>query len=451
MTDAKKLQGEIQKRSIARLGPLFSRYQLDQTTLESALKWKSIVLLLGNFSSGKSTLINELFVTDIQRTGQSPTDDSFTVLTAPEPGSAPKETPGSTLVNDERLPFSPLKKYGEQFTSHFNMKQIDSPQLENMAIIDTPGMLDAVTEKDRGYDYNGVIGDLASLADLVILMFDTHKSGTIREVYDTIRNTLPGSSGEDRVIFVMSRIDECDNPGDLIRSYGTLCWNLSQMTGRKDIPRIFMTYSPVLSKAPEEMGAWNNERSELKDKILAAPTLRINHILQHIDTQAHELRLVAETFTNFSQKGRILLKMAGRITGAIAVFFFLFLDIIVREFAGLPTTTLISSLLAGTVGWENFFLPLVGAGSSIFFMFLLFSRFQFVRLKRQAVAKPADLVDLDTDYSRQQWARIEDHVKTLLNKAKIKDVVIGHQGNLSRIDRFINTDLQEYYKKITEP
>ena len=84
-------------------------------------------------------------------------------------------------------------------------------------------------------------------------------------------------------------------------------------------------------------------------------------------------------------------------------------------------------------------------------MFLLFSRFQFVRLKKQATAKPTDLVNLDTDYNRQQWARMEDHVKTLLDKAKIRDVVIGHQGNLSRIDQFINKDLREYFKKISEP
>jgi EH domain-containing protein 1 len=450
MTDAKKLQAEIQKRSLAKLGPLFSRYQLDHDTLESALKWKSIVLLLGNFSSGKSTLINELFGTDIQRTGQSPTDDSFTILTAPEGDSAPQEIPGSGLLNNDQLPFTSLKKYGEQFTAHFTMKQVDSPPLENMAIIDTPGMLDAVTEKDRGYDYNGVVGDLARLADLVVLMFDPHKSGTIREVYETIRNTLPGNSGEDRVIFVMSRIDECDNPADLIRSYGTLCWNLSQMTGRKDIPRIFMTYSDLLAKNPEAMGGLNNERSELKEKILAAPSLRINHILQHIDTQAHELRLMAEAFTNFSRKGRILLRTTGRITASLAIFFFLFLDIIIREFTNLPANTLISSLISGTVGWQNLLLPLLGAAGSIICMSLLFSRFQFVRLKKQAVAKPTDLVDLDTDYDRQQWARMEYHVKTLLGKAKIRDIIVGHQGNLNRIDQFINKDLREYFKKISE-
>jgi GTPase SAR1 family protein len=449
MNEAKKLQDEIQKKSMAKLTPLFNSYKLNHDSLESVLKWKSIVLVLGNYSSGKSTLINELFETDIQRTGQSPTDDSFTIITAPDQGLAPQEIPGSNLINDERLPFTAFKQYGEQFTAHFTMKQIDSPQLENLAIIDSPGMLDAITEKDRGYDYNGVIGDLARLADLVVLMFDPHKAGTIREVYDTIRNTLPGNLGEDRIVFVMSRIDECDNPADLVRSYGTLCWNLSQMTGRKDIPRIFMTYAPDLSHAPETMAAWNNERAELKEKMLAAPSLRVNHILQHIDKQAHELRMVSEALTSFSNKGRLLLKKTSRAAASIAVFLFFFLDIIIHEFTGLPDTSLISSLLSGTVGWPNLLIPTIGAGGSIFLMSLFFSRFQFPRLKKQATTQPEELIDLDSDYRRQLWIQVNGQIRLLLQEAGLKDVIVGHQINLRKINKFISGDLQNYYQKIS--
>jgi GTPase SAR1 family protein len=447
MSEAKKLQIDIQKKAMARLAPLFSRYKMNQDSLESVLKWKSLVLVLGNFSSGKSTLINELFATDIQRTGQAPTDDSFTILTAPERHSSPKEIPGSSLINDERLPFAAFKKYGEQFTAHFTMKQIDAPQLEEMAIIDSPGMLDATTEKDRGYDYNGVIGDLARLADLVVLMFDPHKAGTIREVYETIRNTLPGKSGEDRIIFVMSRIDECDNPADLIRSYGTLCWNLSQMTGRKDIPRIYMTYSPNLSRFPEAMAAWDNERSELKEKIMAAPTLRVSHILQHIDKQAHEVRMVSEALTSFSRKGRRLLQDTGRLTAAMALFLFLFLDIITRELTGLPARTLISSVISGTADWTNLFMPTSGAVGVILLMALFFSRFQLPRLKKTVAAQPETLVNLDSDYRRQLWRQVNSHIVRLIKESGFRDLLIGHQGNLRKIDRFINEELQEYYRK----
>lgn len=449
MTDTRKLQEKIQNRSMAKLSPLLKRYGLDEDSLDSALKWKSIVLILGNFSSGKSTLINELFNHDIQRTGQSPTDDSFTIITSPDPGSPPQEIPGSSLVNDERLPFTAFRRYGERLTAHFTMKQIDCPDLVNMAVIDSPGMLDATTEKDRGYDYKGVVGDLARLADLVVLMFDPHKAGTIRETYDVIRNTLPGNSGEERVIFVMNRIDECDNAADLVRAYGTLCWNLSQMTGRKDIPRIFVTYSPNLASETAAIAAWNNERAELKEKILSAPALRINHILQHIDKQAHELRIVAEALTSFSQKGRSLLRETGRITAGVSLLLFLFLDIITHEIFGLPDKTLISAILSTTTGWTNLLIPAIGIACTALLMSLFFSRFQFPCLKKQAVDHPQELVNLDSDYSRQLWAKVDSHVCLLLKKAKIKDLIIGHHSNLRKIDKFIAGDLKNYYQKIT--
>ena len=38
------------------------------------------VLFLGNHSSGKSSFINHLLETDVQKTGLAPTDDGFTIL-----------------------------------------------------------------------------------------------------------------------------------------------------------------------------------------------------------------------------------------------------------------------------------------------------------------------------------------------------------------------------------
>ena len=245
---AKALIKKLDKMLRSKMTPIFKRYGVSMQDLLTPLKWKPLVLVIGNYSSGKSTFINELLDMPVQRTGQAPTDDCFTVLTCPEGVEAEEEIPGATVINDERFPFSALLPYGERLFAHFRMKKVKSPVLENFAIIDTPGMLDSVTEKDRGYDYLGVVGELARIADLIILMFDPHKAGTIKETYQAIRSTQPGSTDEDRVLYVMNRIDECDNVPDLVRSYGTLCWNLSQMTGRKDIPRIYLTFAANRSR-----------------------------------------------------------------------------------------------------------------------------------------------------------------------------------------------------------
>jgi len=444
----KELQQEIQHKVTEQFTPLFERYALDMKTLTAALKWKPIVLLLGNYSSGKSTLINEILGQQIQRTGQAPTDDSFTVITAPPPGEEPRTIPGATLVNDDSLPFRAFKAYGEQFVTHFRMKQVASPMLEDLALIDSPGMLDSVTERDRGYNYLSVLADLTRIADLVVLMFDPHKAGTIKETYTTIRDTLPQTSREDRVVFVMSRIDECDNLGDLVRSYGTLCWNLSQMTGRKDIPWIYMTFSPDVANAPESFNIWLEERNQLKKNIMDAPKLRISHVLQNVEKQVGDLKMIADAMAKFSRQGRHLLGRA--ITAGLGggLFFFFFLDVILRELFNFPQETLLSAIFAGNVETRHLLVPFTGLAICLLLAALWFEKWQFPHLIRNCLKNLDQLVTLDSTHSEHIWGRVKEPVQKLVQKAGIKDLLPTHQQNANKVGRFLSKELQHYYTSI---
>lgn len=446
--DEKALQAELQNKVKRSLSPLFSKYQLDFSNLESILKWKPIVLIIGNYSSGKSTLINELLGKDIQRTGQAPTDDSFTIITAGGAGEGTSEVPGSTLVNDETLPFGNFKKFGERFVSHFLLKKVDNPDLENMAIIDSPGMLDSVTEKDRGYNYMAAIGELANLADLIVLMFDPHKAGTIKETYTAIRSTLPEKSGEDRIIFVMSRIDECDNLSDLVRSYGALCWNMSQMTGRKDIPHIYLTYSPIAVEEAPMLASMARERDELIAKIMKAPSFRVNHILEDIDRQVNELQLVTEAMANFAKQGRHKLAKLSKFTLVCVLLVFFFGDMGMKAAISYPDELLLLSLLEGSFNPAQLILPGCLTALTIFIAWFCFSRLIFSSLRRHSIAQSMKLVTLDSVYKQNLWKKMEAKVKELLGKATPGDLWAGHARNLSKIRRFLHRNLQSYYDKI---
>ncbi|MCB9229110.1 MAG: dynamin family protein [Deltaproteobacteria bacterium] len=322
------------------LTPLAMKYQYSEVPLESRVRWKPLVLVLGNYSSGKSTLINEFLGTKIQLTGQAPTDDCFTVITAgdddaqnlaEEEDSAAevRERDGRVLLHDDQYPFGILKKYGERLSSHFRLKQIKGvPALKSLAIIDTPGMLDSVTEKDRGYNYQEVIGDLAQIADLVLILFDPHKAGTVRESYASLRETLPSKSFEDRLVFILNRVDECGNIEDLLRVYGTLCWNLSQMTGRKDIPRILLTYAHKKTSDSHKpfLDLLDNQRSDLQNLILNAPRKRLDHLASFVEHHSGRLLHMLDTMIEFSRSlsgyrfrltlpGLLLSILAGVLTG----------------------------------------------------------------------------------------------------------------------------------------
>ena len=446
--DENIIQEDIKSMVREELFSLLERYNFSSENLESILKWKPIVLIIGNYSSGKSTLVNELLGKEIQRTGQAPTDDSFTIITSPGHDEKEGEIPGPTLINDNRYPFTALKTYSERLASHLRMKLVKSRLLENLAIIDSPGMLDSVTEKGRGYDFPKVIGDLAKLADLIVLMFDPHKAGTIKETYTTIRNTLPESTGEDRIVFVMSRIDECDNLPDLVRSYGTLCWNLSQMTGRKDIPRIYLTFSVDVARNSLFLDEWIDERNQLKVKMLEASGLRLNHILHDIEKQAGELRLVIQAMTNFSRSGLQLLKNTIKGTIVLALSAFFLLDIICQNLTGLPENTFLSSFFAGSLKHFHFYLPVTGFISILLLSGFFFAKWQIPRYIKKCCKNVDQLATLKNTYEEDSWERVKDKVVSLLENSDFNEIRFSHKENLNLIDNIINNKLQKYYSQL---
>ncbi len=312
--DIEALRTELVGMVADALSPTALRYGYSDVPLESTIKWRPMVLILGNYSSGKSTLINELLGGTIQATGQAPTDDSFTVLTfddqvAEGPVRVTEEREGQVLLNDPEYPFAGLKKHGQRFASHFRLKKINAPFLKNLALIDTPGMLDSMAERDRGYNYQQVIGDLAEIADLVLVLFDPHKAGTVREAHSSLRDTLPAKTFEDRVMIVLNRVDECENLTDLLRVYGTLCWNLSQMLGRKDIPMIRLTYSEAMAKSgkglrPDYLQYFVNQRDEVRNYIAEAPRFRLDHLAAYVEQHGERLLHFLEALLGYVKARR---------------------------------------------------------------------------------------------------------------------------------------------------
>lgn len=447
--NAGTLKKDMEEVLPKKLGQIFQNYGLDLNELLVPLKWKPIVLLIGNYSSGKSTFINEFLGQEIQRTGQAPTDDSFTIITAPDEGEPEGDITGSTVVNDERLPFESLRGFGERLLAHLSMKRVKSQVLKDIALIDTPGMLDSVTEQDRGYNYLGVIGDLAKISDLIVLMFDPHKAGTIKETYKVLRVTLPGTAGEDRVRFVMNRIDECESLEDLVRAYGTLCWNLSQMTGRKDIPKIYLTFARVEGKqVPEEFKVWEKERGELKMSLLDAPRMRLFHMLQEVDNVVRELALEIEALDNFKMRFRKRIWGFAKTLFLAGLLAFFFGDLLMNLLLGYPQSPFVTELVSGQLCTESFLWPviwllLVIAGGSA-----IFQKIIFPKLSRTFAANPDVLVEFKSPYERDLWPKVKARVSELIEKHARRHVWISHSKNLAKVKRFLKRDLQGFYEKV---
>lgn len=403
------------------LSPVAMRYGYSEVPLEANIKWRPLVLVLGNYSSGKSTLINEFLGGTIQATGQAPTDDSFTIITCDDaaegdgPVRVTEQRDGRFLLNSPEYPFETLKKHGQRFVSHFRLKKVNSPFLKNLAIIDTPGMLDSVSERDRGYNYQDVIGDLAQIADLVLVLFDPHKAGTVREAHTSLRDTLPSRTFEERMLFVLNRIDECASLMDLLQVYGTLCWNLSQMTGRKDIPTIHLTYSPhAATKAQSNrerdmfLELLDNRREQLKQAIQEAPKHRLDHLATFVETHSERLAHFLEGLAAY-RKALILNRAKWWTLGGVASLFTSGIALVALMFTGLiPGLDPASLTLFG----------LVGAGGLLVLWGILVMRSVEKRFHLKKQAELDHLTPLETQTRRDNWESVKGLVLSFIRKTQ---------------------------------
>lgn len=410
------------------LSPVALRYGYSEAPLESNIKWQPLVLVLGNYSSGKSAMINEFLDADVQTTGQAPTDDSFTVIAydaaekTVDRVKVTEERDGKYLLNNPDYPFSALKRHGQRFAAHFRLKKVNAPFLKNLALIDTPGMLDSISERDRGYDYQQVVGDLADIADLILVLFDPHKAGTVREAHISLRETLPAHTFEDRMIFVLNRIDECASLEDMLRVYGTLCWNLSQITGRKDIPTILLTYSPRASDSAAAAGRHEsylkyleNQRDQLKDAVLQAPRFRLDRLASFVETHGERLSHFLEALLSYSRQRkafriRIVLYgvLVSTLTGAASVY---------------------GPAVAGWGVGDPLVMPAVGglAAFAAMAVWMLFPMKYFTaRFHRRRLKGIDTLTPLQNQSRRDTWAAVrglaENYLRRIDGKVSVREV-----------------------------
>ena len=448
----KALRAEMLEIVAEELTPISLRVGYSDVPLETTIKWRPQVLVLGNYSSGKSTLINDFLGAKIQGTGQAPTDDSFTVITFDDtqtgvPIQTTEERDGKFLLNDPEYPFESLKKHGQRFASHFRLKKVNSPFLRNLAIIDTPGMLDSITERDRGYDYQEVIGDLAQIADLVLVLFDPHKAGTVREAHTSLRDTLPARTFEDRVLFVLNRIDECASLIDLLRVYGTLCWNLSQITGRKDIPMIHLTYSQKDADKHSNdhdiryLHFLNNQREDLKKAVLQAPCYRLDNLASFVETHGERLTHMLEALISYRKRARKF-----RLKS-----FLVALLVSLAMGAGAFVATLVSPPLSGLD------LPVKGIVSGcvaavvIGFWAMTLRRHLFTRFHRKALKQIDRLTSLGNQTRRDSWESVRSQVHTFLSHTKGRYSLSDMRRDYStawKIHRKVTKEIREALKEL---
>ena len=287
----RSMQIKVEKMYHDVLTPLGAKYQLEVLAPRTHAAGKPTILFLGNHSSGKSTFINHLLGTSVQKTGIAPTDDGFTVLTYSE---TPEQSTGPAAALRPEIIFSALDRFGPAFLSRLKLKMLNLELLKSMNLVDSPGMIDAAsTGQERGYDFMAAVRSFGESADLIVFFLDPEKPGTTGETIAAFTKALSGL--ENKVLILMNKADMFENIRDFARDYGALCWNLSRVIKTKDLPEIFTTYIPNLrsNRGDESSGVplegFDEAREEVIQQIRNAKSRRVDNVISTMTEQARRL------------------------------------------------------------------------------------------------------------------------------------------------------------------
>lgn len=443
------------------------------------------VFLLGNHSSGKSSFINHVLESRVQNTGVAPTDDGFTIIM---PGPRDGDQDGPSLVGDPDLGFTGLRSFGPALIHHTQLKVRANLGLDDLMLIDSPGMIDSPTDSlsgrphggnlqgsslqggarsDRGYDFEGVTRWFAERADVILLFFDPDKPGTTGETLAVLTTALAGM--DHKLHIVLNKVDQFKKIHDFARAYGSLCWNLSKVIPRKDLPRIYTMYTPVTTDrgnsgrslrfqdqhrapAPHNVAdanlSWKSSLADLeasRDDVIAevrrAPERRVDNMVTHLYDSARQLRMHLEVMEVVRLELRAMRRSTLLTSAAIGSAGF------VTSLAALyvmPTmwgfaATLSGSTIAGAAGYSLYANMQLDAKAAE-----LATEAALDGIFRRIYAR--EMLDND-EFSKSLWIRVKPNLQTAISTIGVRNLRPLAPSHLRDLDEIIDEQVPDLRRK----
>ncbi|XP_055824493.1 EH domain-containing protein 1-like isoform X2 [Solanum dulcamara] len=240
LTSVTSIVDGLKKLYIQKLKPLEVAYHFNDFVspllANSDFDAKPMVMLLGQYSTGKTTFIKHLLKMSYPgaHIGPEPTTDRFVVVMN---GPDERSIPGNTIAVQADMPFSGLTTFGTAFLSKFECSQMSHPLLEHFTLVDTPGVLSGEKQRtQRSYDFTGVTSWFAAKCDLILLLFDPHKL----DISDEFKRVIASLRGhDDKIRVVLNKADQVDTQ-QLMRVYGALMWSLGKVLNTPEVARVYI-------------------------------------------------------------------------------------------------------------------------------------------------------------------------------------------------------------------
>ncbi|WP_197911879.1 dynamin family protein [Kineobactrum salinum] len=186
-----------------------------------------MISVLGTFSAGKSTFMNQYVGEQLQRTGNQAVDDKFTVICYGA-GDTTTSLPGLALDSDPRFPFYQISRdienvaagEGRRVDSYLQLKTVQAESLRGKIFIDSPGF-----DADLQRNSTLLITDhIIDLSDLVLVFFDARhpEPGAMLDTLKHLVGNTVQRPDSTKFLYILNQIDNTareDNPEEVVAAW----------------------------------------------------------------------------------------------------------------------------------------------------------------------------------------------------------------------------------------
>ncbi|RMG57888.1 MAG: dynamin family protein [Gammaproteobacteria bacterium] len=289
-------------RELDRVGYRLGLLSPDESYATS-ISWWPLISILGTFSAGKSTFINDYTGFRLQETGNQAVDDKFTVICYSQEDEV-RVLPGLALDADPRFPFYQISEEiekvaegeGSRIDSYLQLKTCPSEQLKGKILIDSPGF-DADAQRTATLRITDHIIDLS---DLVLVFFDARhpEPGAMQ---DTLEHLVSGTIRRNdaaKFLFILNQIDTTageDNLEEVVAAWQRAIVQHGLSTGR-----FYTIYSPsaaveIRDEAVAERirNKRDHDMAEITERMSEVSVERLYRIIGALENIANEIERTA--------------------------------------------------------------------------------------------------------------------------------------------------------------
>ncbi len=266
-------------RQLSRIGyamGLLGRHE----SYATQIPWWPLVSVLGTFSAGKSTFVNQYLSYPLQDTGNQAVDDKFTVVCFTGEREV-RTLPGLALDADPRFPFYQTSEeldkvesgQGRRIDAYLQLKTCNSDQLKGRIMIDSPGF-DADAQRSATLRLTNHIIDLS---DLVLVFFDARhpEPGAMSDTLAHLVRATKDRADSSKFLYILNQMDTTareDNPEEVVGA-----WQRALAREGLTAGRFYCIYDPEAA-VPIEDEALRRRFEWKRDQDLAEITSRIEQV-----------------------------------------------------------------------------------------------------------------------------------------------------------------------------